>query len=221
MLPLAATQHQLGRAYTTGQHERPQPTPPAPSSSPTALSPRLQRYAPRLAQLAARTGVPLPSLAVSFLVLHELTAVLPVVLLYYVFSALGAGAAVVAWLAGDKDAAAHWAAEGREGASGTDDGERTWTHKVHEWYREGLGRAERVGRRYGLLGYDKGSKGDGTSAGAGASAAVADAVAAYVVVKALLPLRIAVSVAAAPAFARLALRPWRALTARLRRAPSA
>ncbi|WOO77545.1 uncharacterized protein LOC62_01G001119 [Vanrija pseudolonga] len=217
----------LQRAYST----QTPPPPPAPSSPPppqqpeSALSPRLQRYAPRLAKLAQRTGVPLPTLAVSFLVLHELTAVLPVVGLYYLFAGLGAGAGIVGWLVGDAAAPAHWEAEARTpGAEDKDrEEEQRWTHTVHAWYAEGLARAERVGRQYGLFGYEKGSKpgeGGGSAAagtGAGAAGALADAVAAYVVVKALLPLRIAVSVAAAPAFARLALRPWRALTARLRR----
>lgn len=172
----------LHRAYSTTP--TPTPPPPPPPQDPDApLSPRLQRYAPRLAQLAQRTGVPLPTLAVSFLVLHELTAVVPVVGLYYLFSALGAGAGVVGWLVsvggGDADAPSHWAA-----GNAADDKEKGWTHTVHSWSSEGLARAEKVGRRYGLFGFEKGSKpGDGASVGAGAAGVLADAVAAYVVVK--------------------------------------
>ncbi|KAL1408177.1 hypothetical protein Q8F55_004982 [Vanrija albida] len=231
VLGLGVGARALARTYSAAPTPPPRPSsspppssppPPSPPAAQAALSPRLQRYAPRLSALAQRTGVPLPALGASFLVLHELTAVLPVVGLYYAFSALGAGAAIVGWLVGvgggDAAAAEHWA-DGAEGeAEGGKEGEKGWTHTVHGWYAEGLARAERVGRRYGLFGYEKGSRpGSGEGEGSAAGAALANAVAAYVVVKALLPVRIAVSVAAAPAFARLALRPWRALTARLRR----
>ena len=42
-------------------------------------SPRLARYFPRLHALHLQTGVPLSSLAISFLILHELTALIPLV----------------------------------------------------------------------------------------------------------------------------------------------
>lgn len=63
------------------------------------------------------------------------------------------------------------------------------------WYEEGEKRVERVGKRYGILGYDKTSKPTGETIGeedsafdldiSGSTAAqrVADAIAAYVVVK--------------------------------------
>lgn len=129
---------------------------------PPRLPSKLQTYAPRLHALSTRTGVPLPTLAVSFLVLHELTAIVPVVGFYYLFSAIGAGAGLVGWIAS--------ASEG--------EGDESWWRKLlGEWYDEGRTRAEKVGKKYGLLGYDE------EGAGANAGAAVANAVAAYVVVK--------------------------------------
>jgi hypothetical protein len=93
-----------------------------------------------------------------------------------------------------------------------------------------------------VLGYEKGSKAESESAGVAgtdvqpsgvvAGSALADAVAAYVLVKvsrvmsdgmqlvdtqALLPVRIAVSVGAAPAFARFALNPVQRAWRKLRR----
>ncbi|BEI80720.1 hypothetical protein CcaverHIS002_0112490 [Cutaneotrichosporon cavernicola] len=169
------------------------------------LPSKLAAYAPTLARLSARTGVPLPSLLASFLVLHELTALVPLVLLFYLFSALGAGASFLNYLhdmakkTTGEDVAGPWA---------------SMAHVAREWYDEGSARVERVGRRYGLFGFEKGSEVAGL--GREAAGTVADAVAAYVVVKALMPLRVAVSVGAAPGFARIVFRPMQRLVARLR-----
>ncbi|GMK57762.1 hypothetical protein CspeluHIS016_0405960 [Cutaneotrichosporon spelunceum] len=169
------------------------------------LPSKLSAYAPTLARLSARTGVPLPSLLASFLVLHELTALVPLVLVFYLFSALGAGAAFLNYLHAmakkttGEDVAGPWA---------------SMAHVTREWYDEGAARVERVGRRYGLFGFEKGSEVSGM--GREAAGTVADAVAAYVVVKALMPVRVAVSVGAAPGFARLVFRPMQRLAARLR-----
>lgn len=105
--------------------------------------------------------------------LHELTAVVPVVGFYYLFSALGAGAGFVTWLASLSDDGEE--GKDREGGAGSG-----WKGVVAGWYDEGGRRVEKVGRKYGVLGYEKGSD---SSAAGGATAAVADAVAAYVVVK--------------------------------------
>lgn len=197
----------------------PSSTPKPPSAGPQpALDPkteaklekklgRLERYAPALAALSARTGVSLPALTGAFLVLHEVTAVVPVFLVYWVLHALGVGAGLVAWLA-DVDAEAsnapsktpsgfsggvpvdhESATRQREGEGVESAGTPGWKNVVHGWYEEGARKVERVGRRYGWLGYERGSKaGDAPDAHAEQivtrdAGAVADAVAAYVVVK--------------------------------------
>jgi hypothetical protein len=152
------------RRYARFNHtsSRPSPPPNVPSSS------RVQRYLPRLQALANRTGVPLSSLAVSFLILHELTAVLPVVGFYFLFSSLGTGLGIIEWL---------------NRTTGED--EHGWRGMVTGWYDEGQAKMARVGRRYGLWQEaEEATHGEVSSkptdkAGEG----VANAVAAYVVVK--------------------------------------
>jgi hypothetical protein len=236
----------------------------APDTPPVTTSPLVQRYAPRLHAIALRTGVPLPSLAIAFLILHELTAIIPLVILFFVFQSIGAGAAFVAYLSG----IAHKDPESRESGDSAWD----WRGVLGGWVNEGQKRVERVGRRYGILGYRKKGEeefgdvvetanelveeahsagrdltrraerpsGSGGSGGSSAGEGVANAIAAYVVVKvsrehglvegwyqvltcakALLPVRIGVSIAAAPAFARYALEPIRRLGLRLRGASGA
>ena len=137
------------------------------SPPPTPKSSRVQRYLPRLQALSTRTGVPLSSLAVSFLILHEATAVLPVIGFYFLFSSLGTGLGIVEWLN-------RTTGEGGEVVDKVE-GERGWRGVVKNWYDEGQAKVGRVGRRYGLW-QDEGST---IKAGEG----VANAVAAYVVVK--------------------------------------
>lgn len=145
-------------------------------SAPRKLPRKLATYTPALARLSARTGVPLPSLLASFLVLHELTALVPLVVLFYLFSALGAGSAFLHWL--------HSIAKTATGEEVEEGPFASAAHVVRGWYDEGARRVERVGRRYGLFGFEKGSKADGDgTVGREAAGAVADAVAAYVVVK--------------------------------------
>lgn len=181
---------------------------------------RLERYAPALASLSQRTGVSLPALTGAFLVLHEVTAIVPVFLIYWLLHALGVGAGLVAWLADTSSSSSPSSAsdstsisvpvdhesasgpgpqapvrgeklgEGVRGEEGTGGAETPqWKKVVHEWYEEGARKVERVGRRYGWLGYQKGSKpGDQPDKKAEEvvtqdAGAVADAIAAYVIVK--------------------------------------
>ncbi|WVQ76644.1 hypothetical protein IAR50_006318 [Cryptococcus sp. DSM 104548] len=186
------------------------PTPPAdPPKSPPSFS-LLKRYTPYLTALSQRTGVPLPSLGLSFLALHELTAILPVVGFYYLFASFGVGAGLVAWVS----------------EVGHEEEQGGWKRWVKDWYEEGVARVDRVGRKYGVLGYEKQEhKAEETgqvavdtvnTGGAKAAEKVADAVAAYVLVKALLPARIGLSLVAAPAFARYTLVPLQNLLRRRR-----
>src|SRR4051794_39876839 len=61
---------------------------------------RFSKFIPRLTALSTRTGVPLPSLVLSFAVLHELTAIFPLLLFFFAFQAAGVGGSVVQWAAG-------------------------------------------------------------------------------------------------------------------------
>lgn len=167
----------------------------------------------RVRALAARSGTDPASMVVSFLVLHELTAAIPLVLLFYLFGALGAGEAVLQYLLA-----------GEQGQSGLDNGAEAadasgdktksdtpppadtwgWTTTVRGWVQEGIVRAERYGKRKGYFGFEKEDREnsgqsesggeDVSSASASASASVlpegsllvgsfANAVAAYAVVK--------------------------------------
>ncbi|WVR04341.1 hypothetical protein IAU60_001342 [Kwoniella sp. DSM 27419] len=226
-----------------------------PPGKPTLLN----RYSSRLSALSARTGVPLPSLGLSFMVLHEVTAVVPVVAFYWIFAYLGTGASLVAWIMdvaqeqrerereAEGDQVSHEGAPGSPAEMGaavkgtTNRADWDWRIWVKDWYEEGEKRVGRVGRRYGILGYDKrpagsteaeaqapAAEGQGALApvdagaitanagGSGAASKVADAIAAYVLVKALLPVRIAVSIGAAPALARYTLVPLQRVIQRFR-----
>lgn len=112
---------------------------------------------------------------------------------------------------------------GHDESSKDSESEAGWKHWVRDWYQEGIKRVDRIGKKYGVLGYEKQNAGEDGAAGpmqdltarttgAGAAEKVADAVAAYVLVKALLPVRIAVSIAGAPACARFVLLPLRKLS---------
>lgn len=85
--------------------------------------------------------------------------------------------------------------DGEAGGGGEGGKGAGWRGWVGEWYEEGEKRVEKVGKRYGILGYikvEKGDEGDGTllqvrtqrEKGSGAAEKVADAISAYVLVKA-------------------------------------
>lgn len=118
----------------------PAPPPPGPTPPPSS---RFAPYRQALQALSARTGTALPSLVVSFAVLHELTAVVPVAGFFFAARALGVGERVVqAVAAADTGADA--------------DGPRAWAAaKGRQWVDEGGRWAQRVGRRYGVFGYEK------------------------------------------------------------------
>jgi hypothetical protein len=168
---------QLRSNYTT-------PTPTPPKASPLKSS-RVQRYLPRLQYLSTRTGVPLPSLAISFLILHELTAVLPVIGFYFLFSSLGTGLGIIEWLNRTTTSSV-------DGQEGNERGEGGWKGVVKGWYDEGQGKVGRVGRRYGLWQDENLDIDDGGSSTVSSKAGegVANAVAAYVVVKVCPPIDI-------------------------------
>ena len=123
---------------------------------------RFGPYKNALKALSAKTRTPLPSLVVSFGALHELTAIVPLVGTFYAARALGIGERVVGSVLSERESG--WVVD-----------------KCRNWVEEGDSWAERVGRRYGVFGFEKGSKkGEGVSLIAGD---VANAVVAYAVTK--------------------------------------
>ncbi|KAJ7818160.1 hypothetical protein B0H14DRAFT_3474004 [Mycena olivaceomarginata] len=152
--------------------------------------PALDRYRDALAAVSARTGAPLSSLVLSFAVLHELTAVVPLVGIFYAARSLGVGERVVATLPTEKD---NWVA-----------------HKCSTWVDDGQKWAARVGRRYGVFGFEKGGPENQIPVNSDRIVGdVANAVVAYAATKALLPVRIGAALYLSPAFSRAVVDPTR------------
>ncbi|KAG0701901.1 hypothetical protein DFH29DRAFT_875545 [Suillus ampliporus] len=151
-----------------------------------------RRFAPyrnALTAISARTGAPLPSLIFSFAIVHELTAIVPVVGIFYTARSLGAG----------------------ERVGSVDD--QSWVNtQLRSWFNEGEQWAGRVGRRYGIFGFEKGQLVDQaptSQLGEKLAGDVANAVLAYGAVKALLPVRIGLSLYLTPMFSRAVVEPIR------------
>lgn len=115
-----------------------------------AIPPTNSRFAPYRSALNAislRTGTPLPSLLVSFAVLHELTAIVPLVGIFYGARALGVGERIINAVI-------------QEGSSNS--GASGWAReKCRSWVEEGERWARRVGNRYGIFGLQKAQNTDG------------------------------------------------------------
>ncbi|KAF9228430.1 hypothetical protein BS17DRAFT_773701 [Gyrodon lividus] len=147
-------------------------------------------YRNALTALSARTGTPLPSLIFSFAVLHELTAIAPLVGVFFTARGLGVGERIVnQFLDHPKD-----------------DQPLGWmSRQFTQWADEGEQWAGRVGRRYGIFGFEKGQsadQGDTHRLSGKLAGDVANAVLAYGAVKALIPVRIGLSLYLSPAFSR-------------------
>ncbi|KAJ6497688.1 hypothetical protein C8R45DRAFT_1129844 [Mycena sanguinolenta] len=147
----------------------------------------LSRYRDALAAVSARTGTPLSSLVLSFGILHELTAIVPLVGIFYTARTLGVGERVVASLPTEKD---NWVAQ-----------------KCSTWVDDGQKWAARVGKRYGVFGFEKGGLDNINSERIVGD--VANAVVAYAATKALLPVRIGASLYLSPMFSRAVIDPTR------------
>ncbi|KIK43190.1 hypothetical protein CY34DRAFT_23665 [Suillus luteus UH-Slu-Lm8-n1] len=163
---------------------------------------RFEPYRNALTAISGRTGAPFPSLIVSFAILHELTAIVPIVGIFYTARSLGAGERVVNAAAFDR------------GGSADD---QSWVNtQLRSWVDEGEQWAGRVGRRYGIFGFEKGEVVDQTQTSqlSGKLAGdVANAVLAYGTVKALLPIRIGLSLYLSPMFSRAVVEPIRLVVA--------
>ncbi|KAF7428763.1 hypothetical protein PC9H_007995 [Pleurotus ostreatus] len=188
-------------------------------SKPPLTPSRFAAYQSALKAISARTGTPLPSLIVSFGILHELTAILPIVGLFHASRSLGLGERMVNAMA----SAGHDDNQPSQPSKLDGSGERSegvsWmVQKGQAWVDEGEKWAARVGRRYGMFGFEKRAKGDmsqtlyeeDSKAMKGHIAGdVANVVVAYAATKALLPLRIGASLYLSPAFSRRAVEPCR------------
>ncbi|KDQ55255.1 hypothetical protein JAAARDRAFT_134111 [Jaapia argillacea MUCL 33604] len=164
------------------------------------------RYREALRALSARTGTPLPSLVFSFVVLHELTAIASMVGLFYGARALSLGETLVDLARKDSDPL-------------PGDAQDSWVkEKWRTWVDEGEKKAERVGRRYGWFGFEKGSNPAASEEIEGQlrsqmskriAGDVANAVVAYGITKALMPIRLPLSMYLSPAFSRRVVDPVR------------
>lgn len=86
-----------------------------------------------------------PSLIASFLILHELTAIVPLFLGFCALKSAGVGESLLSYTI----------------ESSKDHQEDDWAAaKITKWVKEGTEQGERVGRRYGVLGFEKESKSD-------------------------------------------------------------
>src|SRR3954454_10798848 len=103
----------------------------------------LASYKGTLDALSRKTGTPLGSLIVSFAVLHEATAIVPIVGFFYAARLGGLG---------DRAMGALGVRSGQlEG--GVEGGDGSWAlRKCREWVEEGEQWTARVGRRYGIFG---------------------------------------------------------------------
>ena len=116
------------------------------SSSKTQNIPRIRPYAQALQQIAVRTGAPLPSLIASFAILHEATAIIPFVGIFFISRSLGVGDTALQYVKTDRSADPDTLTGGA-------------LIKLQEWTVEGEQWVARVGSRYGLWGFEKGVKG--------------------------------------------------------------
>ena len=178
---------------------------------------RLQRALAQVRSSAKRNGTDAPTMVASFLLLHELTAIVPLIVLFYAFGALGVGTAVLQWLLGDS-----------EEGSREDDGEnKSVAARFRAWARLKEERFERYCRKRGYLGFEKQDAetidaANDLGKSSHLAGSFANMAAAYILVKALIPVRIGVSVALAGPFSRTVLEPLKHLVRRagsLRRSP--
>jgi len=159
----------------------------------------LARYRGAIQALSARTKTPVPSLVASFLILHEVTAIVPFVATFFVAKSYDLGPTLMV------------ETEKFLSSSKNDRGDETWFHKrLTHWTVEGQDWVLKVGRRYSIFGLQASDQADGPHPIPSKVAGdVANALAAYLITKALLPVRVAASLGLSPAFSRRILDPIR------------
>jgi len=179
--------------------------------------PRTRRYIDALNALSATTRTPLPSLIASFAILHELTAIVPLVGLFFVAKAAGLGEKVVDVIRDNPETDGVASSSAIGGAV-----EAGWVKlRARAYVDEGEKWAASVGRRYGWWGYEKGAPVSSVKQEdleRHLAGDVANAVVAYTITKAILPIRIALSLYLSPAMSRSLIEPIR--RAIMRVAPS-
>ncbi|KIJ15522.1 hypothetical protein PAXINDRAFT_163009 [Paxillus involutus ATCC 200175] len=159
---------------------------------------RFAPYKNALTALSKRTGAPLPSLIFSFAVLHELTAIVPFVGVFFAARGLGVGEHVVN----------HFVRPDHP----EDDQSGYISRQLSQWVDGGEQWTGRVGRRYGIFGFKKGqpaNQDDVQQVSGKLAGDVANAVLAYGAVKVLMPVRIGLSLYLSPAFSRGIVEPIR------------
>ncbi|KAJ1022491.1 hypothetical protein NDA16_003480 [Ustilago loliicola] len=167
---------------------------------------RLQRALTQVRSIAKKNGTNAPTMVASFLILHELTALVPLVLLFYTFGALGVGTAVCDWLLGDAEMQ-------------SDQDSKSLASRFRAWARLKEERFERYCRKKGYLGFGKQdaetiAAANDLGKSSHLAGSFANMVAAYILVKALIPVRIGASVALAGPFSRSVLEPLKNLARR-------
>lgn len=91
----------------------------------------------------------LASLVASFIVLHEVTAIVPLFAGFWACRAAGVGLGLVTWAA----------ATTNENEPDQQESSDNWIqHKFRTWIQQGQLKAERIGKHYGVLGYEKQTK---------------------------------------------------------------
>lgn len=107
----------------------------------------VQRFRSQLQDLSKRTGTDLASLTAAFVLLHEVTAVIPLVLFFYLFGLLGAGQSLCLYFL-------------RAAQEADDDGTTAaqWKRYIGRELEEGMYKVERYARRKGWWGYEEGSQ---------------------------------------------------------------
>ncbi|KAJ9480003.1 Serine--tRNA ligase, mitochondrial [Pseudozyma hubeiensis] len=166
--------------------------------------PRLKRALAQVRSIATKNGTDAPTMVASFLVLHELTAIVPLAIMFYIFGALGVGTAVLNWLLGDAE----------------DSSKDSFAARFRTWARNKEERFERYCRKKGYLGFEKQDVKTIDAAGdlgkqSHLAGSFANMVAAYIIVKALLPVRIGASIALAGPFSRTVLEPLKGMFRRI------
>lgn len=122
-----------------------QPGPSSGAGQPPRLPGRWEVYRDALRKVSLRTGQPFPSLVLSFAILHELTAIVPFVGIFFTSRAFGIGEKVAGMLQ-----------EHDTRSGGADHG--TIEGYIWDKWREGGEFGARLGSRYGWFGFEKGKK---------------------------------------------------------------
>ncbi|KAH9925941.1 uncharacterized protein BXZ73DRAFT_49782 [Epithele typhae] len=188
----------------------------------SSTPPAGQKLSPVRAALRAisqRTRTPLPSLILSFGIIHEVTAIFPLAGFFFTARAFGVGETVVRAITlptpSDEP--------GEDGGIATQIRDGAVGQRLREWMAEGETHVEKVGRRHGWFGFEKGStpspqavsNTEAATVSGKIAGDVANAVVAYALTKAIFPVRVGLSLYLAPGFSRTLVQPVGTFVARI------